>query len=507
MDNMFGYLGIYGGYELLTEATKAISKDCPQLSQVCKVLFPKMPSMLLAPSKGKIFRPEEFLETLVKTLTSHPQQNSDETDVAMYQLMFTNQKESPSSIADGLFSQHSEVIYKALTQEAQVLAAASYIYTKSLYIPKNTIGVQNDFISIYPNANRRTLTSKVQYFIKPKQKCNHLLQQTIINRNHDKNKNSFIQSLLDFGVIIGLMSSTTQKKNPFIRKIITAPQKRKRGIITDTYSFLQNFRYTPLTMSEAEKIASHSYLKPITYAGFVCAFNHWATERLTLANYLSTVYQWKMDYPLQYQDILPLVEQMTAIPFTKTRLTILDELHTFIKELNQTQAFWSAEKLHQALQHVIVALQRTIQRFTLVTMPLIILSFHFVMNHTPVEGPYFPSLFKKMDAKYIYFEKNMDSTGRQKISLAAAHRDIDDLPEEQKKEFNKIASELYAKFIELTNKNVTDYNFGNTYKITEEKAQQLYTNILQDILLDSLKPKQEYNPLVSPFDDPSFVPI
>lgn len=508
MDNMFGYLGIYGGYEQLTETTKAPAKDCPQLSQVCKVLFPNMPSMLLDSSKkGNMIRPEEFLETLVDTLSSHPQQDSVETDVSMYQLMFTNQNRKPSSIIDGLFKQHSEIIHNALVQEAKVLAAASYIYTKSLYIPKNTIGIQNDFISIYPNANRRTLTSKVQYFIKPKLTCKHLLQQTIINRNYDKNKNSFIQSLLDFGIIIGLMSSTTQKKNPFIRRTITTPQRNKKSIITDASSFLQNFRYTPLTMSEAKEIANHSYLKQITSAGFICAFNHWATERLTLANYLSAVYQWKTDYPLQYQDILPLVEQMTTTPFTRTRLTILDELHTFIKELNKTQALWSSEELHHTLQYIAVSLQREIKRFTLVTMPLIILSFHFVMNHTPVEGPYFPSLFKKMDAKYIYFKKNTDSNGKQKIILAAAHRDIDDLPEEQKKEFNEFSSEIYAKFIELTNKTVTDYNFGNTYKVTEKIAKQIYTEILQDILLDSLKPKQEYNPLVSPFDDPDFVPI
>jgi len=512
MDNLFAYLGEWGNVDALMLKNPAISK-------ILDIILPKYTDIPVGESFNHCIdsarTPEDVADAVFSyfkdsILTEYMPNN---TGLSTYDLLTTlipMIKIDPAEDLWKLFSENLNQIRNVILDEMKYIMIMSYVYTQTLYNPR--VGTEHPITKSY-NIGVRTLSSKAQYYTGNKAKYHHFLLQSMIYRNCDKKRRSTVQSALDFGIVLGLVTATTTKHNPYISKEKT---DKVQIPLTNIKKFLNGFQHAPISEKVAANvIAANQYLQRKTSSQYIMLFNQWAVERFTNVNYLINVFDFTNTINQTYCNYFEkLFKLLMIFPLPKTRLVIVQCIKRFIlqKEKEDNPNNNLKRLLDNYLPSLARRLEDTVIKLMEIALPVLVLDFHYAMyQHNETNGDvtfgfaeYFQHVQELRCYEYVTVQKNGELDATEKAyQLCDGEYPNDiiphpqpyqlcDMDSERYNHFIKFAGPYYQAFINKTNEYAEDRNFCKRFYGKLPEIHTLYLQILSDIMLGILKTEDEY---------------
>ncbi|MCI1823149.1 MAG: hypothetical protein LKI76_04330 [Megasphaera sp.] len=514
MDNLFAYLGEWGNVDTL------MLKN-PKISKILDTILPEYMDILEGLSFNQYINGAQTSENVADAVFSYFKDSilteymPNNTGLSMYDSLTALMpmiKIDPAENLWKLFSEDLNQIRDVIFDEIKYVMIMSYVYTQTLYSPR--VGTEHP-ITKYYNIGGRTLSSKAQYYTGNKAKYHHSLLQSMIYRNCDKKRRSVVQSALDFGIVLGLVTATTTKHNPYIKKEGT---DKIQIPLTNIKKFLNGFQHAPISEEAAANVvAANQYLQRKTSSQYIMLFNQCAVERFTNVNYLINAFDFTNTINQTYCNYFETLFKLLMIfPLPKTRLVIVQCIKRFVlqKEKEDNPNNNLKRLLDDYLPSLARRLEDTIIKLMEIALPVLVLAFHYAMHqYTKKNGEvtfgfteYFQHLQELRCYEYVKVQKNgeLDTTEKvyqlckeeypnETIPLPQPYQ-LCDMDPERYNRFVKFAGPYYQAFINKTNEYAENRNFCKRFYDKLPETHALYFQILSDIMLGIVKTEGEYMP-------------
>ena len=425
--------------------------------------------------------------------------------------------------------------------ELTFLMISSYEYTRSLYrlkIRNSNKSAQALYISAYDKGDRhikKLLEYSSQKYAKSgqeefmnsfclgstvlnNQKTSKIVLPHFIRRIYDtgvweeqtSERETVAQSIYDIGPVIGLISVSTTRRNPYLLPLGDAGMEGPASVT----AFLTAFSCVPLDESSAQgvlaackKEAEHEKFPKVKQASLeflasitpheLAVFGQYMTERLTHACFLSKAYQLRnstpyRNYMKRLEDSLhkrslsalqtglqdyfdfyldPVIEALMLLPLPLTRLRILDFLEDFIQRTAtdlQPGAAWdlTPAELFRFLDILTGKLRELVTFWTETVIPCHLLYYHYLASEIPVTDAepltgtreYYAQVYER----YLFFANNDD-----RIDIDPAFSATQDLQPLQEitdgRAFDLYAGSFYNYFLEETYRIALSRTFYQQY--------------------------------------------
>lgn len=271
--------------------------------------------------------------------------------------------------------------------ELKNIMILSYSYIRN--INKKRISNENSIITDYmcyrkntPGCSPRVLNDKLG--IIKKNNSNQIILPQFLS-DFDSFGNVVLQrcshlnicSYLDIEIIVSLLNSRSQTKNPFITKTQSKKEKQKYHLHLNVESFLENF--SGLTLNEMQNPPIFSDSNNTITLHHLIMHNQFCLERLTNTNFINALYGLyeKQNIPSVLFNTLT---EYIHFPLVKTRLDILKFYYDLMDKINKIdktdtyllfQNFYAqlANELHQILLNQLFC-----------TIPIVIVIFQYIMS-------------------------------------------------------------------------------------------------------------------------------
>ncbi|WP_196592152.1 hypothetical protein [Pectinatus frisingensis] len=341
--------------------------------------------------------------------------------------------------------------------ELKRIMILSYGYTKNIKttsIHKNTEQLAN-FIGEVINTSKQN----VKDYIYDTRKASDMFHCFFKSNNHkpilpcffestsvNKRCSTKFMSILDIEILLALIRSPSNKKNPFV---LTESADNS----TDIYKFLQNLSF--ITLNENSKSSILEYIEDSNITTTkLSIYNDFFLERITNLNFINALYKLKVDFPLLPEYIFLALSNFTASPVIGTRLEIIKYAYEYFK--NTTPSIDIYPYIANYLESIFL-------HQTLCAVPITNLVFHYLMNtkfekfeksHMP--NSFTEAYFKKAytSDKYFCLDNGVISPAMYKFS-----------PKQTKnKEYMQFTHSIYKRFIS----NASYYSTNNFEKALDD---------------------------------------